>query len=204
MPPCRRCLVAVAAADPFETAKCAPSQPIARGAPTPSTAARRRHRPGSPSSATDADTAPPTLHRRRPPHIPDFHGCCHSSSPQGRLGHPAEPSSWPGATSSRARALALTPHIEPRGAYFLLALTTGKETEIEPQGARIAPHPPPSTLPYACCIGLSRPPRGQPSFSMVATAATVVSKVRRRRSRHRRRRHRYCHHLCRHRRRCRA
>ena len=36
----------------------------------------------------------------------------------------------------------LDPHIEPRGAYFLLALTTGKETEIEPQGVRIAPHPP--------------------------------------------------------------
>ena len=39
-------------------------------------------------------------------------------------------------TSSGVRALASAPHIEPGGVYFILALSTGKETEIESEGAR--------------------------------------------------------------------
>ena len=34
-------------------------------------------------------------------------------------------------TSSGVRALASAPHIEPLGVYFILALSTAKESEIE-------------------------------------------------------------------------
>ena len=43
-------------------------------------------------------------------------------------------------TSSGVRALASAPHIEPLGVYFILALSTGKESEIESEGARLT-HP---------------------------------------------------------------
>ena len=36
----------------------------------------------------------------------------------------------------RVRALASAPHIEPLGVYFILALSTGKEREIESEGER--------------------------------------------------------------------
>ena len=39
-------------------------------------------------------------------------------------------------TSSGVRALASAPHIEPLGVYFILALSTGKESEIESEGER--------------------------------------------------------------------
>ena len=38
--------------------------------------------------------------------------------------------------SSGVRALASAPHLVPFGVYFVLALSTGKETEIESEGAR--------------------------------------------------------------------
>ena len=51
-----------------------------------------------------------------------------------------EPSTWPGAVISGVRALALAPHLEPRGVYFILVLSSsavveGEETEHESEGA---------------------------------------------------------------------
>ena len=48
---------------------------------------------------------------------------------------PVEPNPRPD-NEQRGQGIASAPHIEPLGVYFILALSTGKESEIESEGER--------------------------------------------------------------------
>ena len=58
--------------------------------------------------------------------------------------------------SGGVRALASAPHLVPLGVYYVLALSTGKETEIESEGARPThPRARAVTL-HICSVGPAR------------------------------------------------
>jgi len=76
-----------------------------------------------------------------------------------RRGRTGQLSPTPGRiTSSGVRTLASAPHIEPLGVYFILALSTGKESELESEGivdatrGRMRPPPPPRRHPITAAV----------------------------------------------------
>ena len=73
-------------------------------------------------------------------------------------------------TSGGVRALASAPHLEPPGVYFILALSTGKESEIESEGARLT-HPRARAVAlHTCSIG---PARLRPSSHLTPAALAL-------------------------------
>ena len=71
---------------------------------------------------------------------------------------PVQPNTRPDNQRRGVRALASAPHLEPLGVYYILALSMGKETDIESEGAR--PTVPPSRVRavtmHTCSAGPAR------------------------------------------------